>query len=668
MRARWHTWACALLVAASAAAVPAGAADLLDASVTPVSGRPRSSSPIPVEVKVTSSASGLIEGYLEMTLLDAGEPVWRYEYGPMVIAQGPQRIGMLLPNAEVLTTGMMNGLRLRFVTGEESHDLGEHPITLAGTSVRSFVICVSSSSSSGGLMPSVIADRLGLRRFAPPLEEGRRYGFQTSTAVVAPRDFPTNPLAYCAYDIVFLGGEGLGGLSRRQLSALSIWVRAGGSLCIAGAHGVGPEHAEVLSELADEPFAARETGGLSLPGESVPGLLLRRCGLGRLAVFSGRPATSSLLWTRAALFLWKFRTDQAAAVEDSGVWQLNQDQRMQTDAYGRGYYMERGAADLRPIPIADTAPLNSALMSEKVEVVPLGLVVAGFLGLVLIIGPVDYFVLGLLRARRFTWIFFPVACIGFTLALVFLSNRYVGRTDHRRSLTVVDIGPGPTVLRKSRFELAFAARETDAVTDVRNALCAGMGSADGNRYYRWSGYEGPSSSVPTFSGRLPTRFTMRRRLRQWTPRLSRMTAFGGDVDLPGLDWDAVSAADFGEHGAHVEVLRRLQRTGSIDGAIFLSNRQRIMQVAGESGFLSVRVQRGPYSHSRSLENMIRTISTAPGYGLLGVVSQTSPTGGPNFEDLCVLDPSDPAQWLVLAVERRDGDYFIYRRLYCGESP
>jgi hypothetical protein len=50
-----------------------------------------------------------------------------------------------------------------------------------------------------------------------------------------------------------------------------------------------------------------------------------------------------------------------------------------------------------------------------------------------------------------------------------------------------------------------------------------------------------------------------------------------------------------------------------------------------------------------------------------VVSQISPSGGPTFEDLAVLDPSDSGQWLVLAVERRDGNYIVYRRLYCGES-
>jgi hypothetical protein len=50
-------------------------------------------------------------------------------------------------------------------------------------------------------------------------------------------------------------------------------------------------------------------------------------------------------------------------------------------------------------------------------------------------------------------------------------------------------------------------------------------------------------------------------------------------------------------------------------------------------------------------------------GLFSLVSQISPTGDPILEDLPVLDPSDPAQFMLIAVERRGDDLLIDRRLY-----
>jgi hypothetical protein len=53
--------------------------------------------------------------------------------------------------------------------------------------------------------------------------------------------------------------------------------------------------------------------------------------------------------------------------------------------------------------------------------------------------------------------------------------------------------------------------------------------------------------------------------------------------------------------------------------------------------------------------------------LFTIVSQISPTGADNFEDLTVLDTTDPRQWLVVVVVREGEDYLIYRRLYYEEE-
>jgi hypothetical protein len=83
-------------------------------------------------------------------------------------------------------------------------------------------------------------------------------------------------------------------------------------------------------------------------------------------------------------------------------------------------------------------------------------------------------------------------------------------------------------------------------------------------------------------------------------------------------------------------------------------------------------QQSPYSRARhvhwqSLDVFLQQTCVRPGLGLFAVVSQIAPTGGDNFEDLSVLDPSNPNEWLLVVVSERQGDLLIYRKLYTGEG-
>jgi hypothetical protein len=50
-------------------------------------------------------------------------------------------------------------------------------------------------------------------------------------------------------------------------------------------------------------------------------------------------------------------------------------------------------------------------------------------------------------------------------------------------------------------------------------------------------------------------------------------------------------------------------------------------------------------------------------GVFRAFSRVAPHGGDNFEDLALLDPTDPGQWL-LVITVADGDNLVlYRHLY-----
>ncbi len=50
-------------------------------------------------------------------------------------------------------------------------------------------------------------------------------------------------------------------------------------------------------------------------------------------------------------------------------------------------------------------------------------------------------------------------------------------------------------------------------------------------------------------------------------------------------------------------------------------------------------------------------------GLFAIVSQMSPTGGKDFEDMALVDPSDPGQWLLIVAVDRGDELDLYRKLY-----
>ena len=84
------------------------------------------------------------------------------------------------------------------------------------------------------------------------------------------------------------------------------------------------------------------------------------------------------------------------------------------------------------------------------------------------IGPVDYFVLGLLRMRRLTWILFPLVTIAFAVFTLFLSRWYLGTNDSRQAIEINDIVKGGTTARRTRIELLFLSGAREVGTDVQN--------------------------------------------------------------------------------------------------------------------------------------------------------------------------------------------------------
>ena len=301
-----------------------------------------------------------------------------------------------------------------------------------------------------------------------------------------------------------------------------------------------------------------------------------------------------------------------------------------------------------------TTPLGgeilTRLMPQTVRLIPFSALAVILTLFVMMIGPFDYYVLGLFRRRRYTWLLFPLTSICFTLATVAMANHYLGLRDQRHSLFLVDLDSQGTVLRWNRYELLFAARDKDAITDLKDVLWAPLNSRTyekelGLRYQPTPDFD--ERRAPLYYGALPSGFKVRESLRQWRPELNRTFSFDQPpVPLPP-NWRAIEEAWPDLEKIRTQLSARKPFAGDVCAIT-------------ESGQLNF----DPPSTRILPETILRPLCVAEREGVFGLVSQVSPTGGGNFEDAGARD-ADSNDSVLLITTLVGEDVVVYRRFFHG---
>jgi hypothetical protein len=338
-------------------------------------------------------------------------------------------------------------------------------------------------------------------------------------------------------------------------------------------------------------------------------------GLGRCVVLRGNPSLTDVAEEtarEAALFLWRFREQTLHEIAELGTWRL------------AGEPKDRNEAEFR----AFRSGL-SVLVPKEVRAIPLG-VVLGILGaFVLCVGPLDYFVLGFWKRRQWTWIVFPCVSLGFTVLAVKVSEHYLGTEDHRNSMTFFDVDESGAVVRANRFEVVFASGRRRIRSEVDAAVTAPI----------WLQSSGERAGGTVLRGRFPERYTLEFPVQQWKAECNRFLTIGGSAPHR-IDWsgERPACAD-----AEIEVAYRFAGGGSTS-------------LFGSSALAYDLLREGSLASTKSG-------SGYPGHRKRSsLVTAIAPAGGSGFEDLPILDPSDPTRSLLVAVIREGEDYFIYRKL------
>jgi hypothetical protein len=624
-----------------------------------------------VDATFDSILTRIVTGSLELAFYgdNSSAPLLHMSVPDVTVTPGMQATTLTLPATPPLY-GSQVTLDARIVTPRQTFDLGQHLLFAPSLMQRAFAIGVCDSWTGTQRRLGDLLATMALERFDPQKSSAESGVFRESPAStmpvpITPDRLPTSPLGYTPFDIVILGDEGFGEASPRALEALGQWVRAGGSVLILPSTRVQAHHLSLLTTLAsDTPspptFLAAPDGKLMIDNAppATP-LLCLYAGLGRAVVatpaFNAQRDGPSRPWLEAVLFLWKVRQSQWAPMLQ-GSWLAPPPQAPQPgmpassppvaqDELREEGRMARGAAGL-PAPFslavqsdAELARLRQWLAPRSVRLVPLPLIALLLAGYVLLIGPVDYLLLGRLRKRSWTWLMLPLVTVLVTLATVWLSQHYMGSSSVTRTLHVIDVGRDNQMLRQTRIILRFSGGNQDQQTQHRQALATALPAMNDD----WRQARMPLHAQPFhYVGRPPQQYTVTQRLDQWTTSLSRVTQIEPGPLRHALDFSNFLQVNLDDDTARNEALQQL--------------------TANVKAPAAARVLFSRSKRDSGLVNTDPGLHIAHGLNLFSIVSQVAPTGGPSLEDLFILDTTDPDQWLVVVAGHDGDDIYHYRHL------
>lgn len=714
----WPSGGLLLTATAQDRPVPRGVTPQVDSEDEPVDSRLsiefnrryqdlRSGSPLSIDWTLKWHGTRLPRGHLDVHII-----------------QGRRIRGRLLSNREIVLTD--EGTRFRtllppfntdndpfspldirafFISDDGIFPLGERSLRVAGPLRRSFVVAFcepwqqTSSPEELQFTNSLNAEPLIQAAFGQSLALMKQRLVATYPARIYPADVPTDPLWLCEYNMLVVLPDGLRGLRRNQLEAIVKWVDAGGNLCVFLDGPLASVHVQFVNRLArstdqDPRLRLTENGLPKLTDD--PARLHK--GLGRVVIHQELPLEQnfreSRRWQASVSFLWnRLHANLGPTQLQSFQFPSRGSQlppiSVQPGRRPSASVESQSAVNRMTLPNEIKWRLNSVnslfvrLTPDDFEVVPLWLLGMLLAGYVFVIGPVDYVVLGWLRLRKWTWIVFPLMTVAFTVLIIWISHEFMGTSGSARQVLFRDIGDNGELVRENRFELHLAGSHTTLATTVQRGLFTPVDHRrylSHNQFYP-SGMPSPDLALAEpaeYVGAIPTEFTAVQDLPQWSPQVNRIFRIAPDDPVPVFDWDAVTPETLATTGPVYDRFRASVHAafGLRCAAILFHENHEALQLwnseillfsadtrSWQMGERRPTASNTQFSTAIQGTNFLENSCVRPTLGIFRALSRVAPHGGDNFEDLPLLDPTDPGQWL-LVIAVADGDnLLLYRHLY-----
>ncbi len=639
----------------------------------------RGQSPLPVVAHLAWTSPRLLEGRLQLKLYSDERHVATWISRDIALAASEISLPAMLPPAVLENERAPVSVQATFLGANGSFELNLHDIPVPADWRRVLVGGLIHAGESLQRLPDFSSndDRFALQH-SLRMEEYHsipEYSRELTSRFVFldPAEVPESALELLAFDMLVVSSEAFVKLTASRLAALSNWVEGGGSLCVVAEQAPTSAHEAFLHRMSDSTSTDR---ALTVDAQGIPrllrpgdgGLCSGFPGVGRAVVAAGPIDAHSRAWRRGVLHLWGVRSSQLEPILDTGRWRF--DVPREFDVY---------SPFLRPFAPKSSVSaeqLHDILLPDRIQGIPFGTVCVILALCLVTVSAGDYLLLGWLRRRRWTWAVFPTVAMGFTLFTMRLAHVQVGQADHRTALTFVDITRDGRVARHSRFELLFTATERTVESPLRDVFAAPFEDRPEarDRALTFGGTirleelaSGPPVALrgvpPTYVGMPPLSYAVLQPMRQWSPDLTRQTGFA-DRDgvfrqsLQALDWEALSWEDLSDPEARGRVIESIRRAIPQACVVVVRGKDTFVSEPDDTTDDSAAIKRNGVIH------LVASASAPTEEGLFAIVSRVSPTAAGNFEDLALLDRTDPDQAaLLILTDDGAGNHVAYRRLF-----
>ncbi|QDT57487.1 hypothetical protein Pan44_55560 [Caulifigura coniformis] len=662
----------------------------LKISLTPMFETLRTQAPLNLNVRLQWNGSGLLEGRLLCDIYAAERYVGSWRSHELAVNNEVLSFPLTLPPSPLYNGRDPFNLRIAFEAEDRTILMDQRDLPVESTWSRNFVVGVVAPENvtrisgfrSDSQTPQV-ADIFQLANFHDfPLHASQ---LVTNTTPVVSRDFPLDPLRLTAFDMVVVSPESLRELRPPQWQSLATWIRAGGRACLIATMAVPenlrPAWRELFNEQPGETSLTFSDKGI--PEFAAGGTSLRaRIGCGRVICLTEPAKIDSRAWLQDLLWLYGIRDAVQSSILSTGKWTIGAPpSTAATVAFHPFVPVKRPLAEMR-------RPLNSPEVG-RISPITIFLLLGTCL---MLIGPVDYFVLGRLGMRKMTWVFLPCVAIATTWATMRVSQGALGAKDYARSVSVADLDRIGRVCRVSRFEQRYAGTEAihrrslgpSLRLDFERPLLGWNGAS--NPLVPWTtvrGGDDQSNQPPLrYSGKVTGGYELLEPMFQWSPRLFRETTFGDDgrinsaplqtirwSELENLTWVTTDGRRkiaelvhevLPEAAVYVRFSNRTAKCGDPEPEAAPNTVTPAPVAESPEAFIHLIGNATSCQRSFLDTSLIYERAVTRPFGLFGLVRERSPTCGADLEDFQWIDSEDPTE-AVLMILLPGEDSVIYRR-------
>jgi len=642
--------------------------------------------------------TAVYRGQLQFTLRFEQQKLSTVFIDDVAIAGPEQQLRLMLPPIPAIDYIDQIEVDLQLVADDQTYPLGAHVLRVPSLLQNVSTVAVLESRLSG------MRSRAHLTRMTE-LSLDRFYGHdenQLYTSVFLstnPQDAAPDPYWWCGFDAVCLFPDGFRELRAAQLESLLPWIKAGGRLYVEANDSTTSQQYAWINELlkagGQPPLIVDAAGEILSADAFAEESVCLTIGLGKVLIqLSEQTAsTPSEIPLHVVGAFWNLPQAEALktlANADPVARFQAATQQSQPPAAAQ-LYSQTLNANMEAV-IA-TRGLIEWLLPREIRLVPLSYLSLLLGGLIIVIGPCEWFLLGKIRRRKWTWFTFPTAVLLTTGTTLALSDYYMASTDDRHALLIHDLGADGQLARTYRLELLFPRSSGTYVTEANRAIVAPIRAADemmnalphvyqiraGSRYPQRHQPNSNTAELPHYQGRPPGDYVLTQSLKQWSPQLN------GEFSLPDPEKPVQNGPASWRSTATITRSRVEElKAGKISTGMPLGLTQEVQQHFGANAAAAILapsrgllVDDNPvWSATAQLADQNQLAYQFGGEdvlpGWLGLIPPSTLHNGPRFwgpgssgtlRDLPLLAADDPDHWVLLVLVPEGPDWHLYRQVH-----